>query len=420
MTATAAPEPAFELIATVDITKLPLTAEEGFVLSRMMSRRVTIKDLERETGMTPPMLKGHLESMMKKGAVMMHTGPAATAAATKPKDPYAGVIFSPGDLDDGRELTEEQKKRILFVELHLDDWNHYRLLELKRSAAAADVKAAYFKLSKEFHPDAYFRKDVGRYRERVDRIFRAMKAAYDVLSKPQHRAAYDDTLVGELSDDDIEELGKIADGKRRDQERVARLQRNESAMKARRLRWNPISQRLARARELYKLAEDARKAGKLDEAATHARLACTFDEALLVRAEPIFADADAARCALLIKRLQSALQYGEQGMENDIKKALDELTTKAETLKRPPLLLDVAKILLQQRQAQRAFRLAMMATEGDERSAPAWRIAAEAAILDEKWALGIRAAERWVALEPTSETAKTALKQAKARGAGEV
>ena len=37
----------FELIAGIDITKLPLTAEEGFVLSRMMSRRVSIPDLTR-------------------------------------------------------------------------------------------------------------------------------------------------------------------------------------------------------------------------------------------------------------------------------------------------------------------------------------------------------------------------------------
>ncbi len=414
-------DPQFELVATVDITKLPLTAEEGFVLSRMMSRRVTIRDLERETGMAPPTLKVHLESMMKKGAVTMHLGAAPTAApAAKPKDPYQGIIFSPADMADGRELSEEQKKRILFVEMHLDQWSHYRLLELKRTAPAGDVKSAYFRLSKEFHPDAFFRKDVGRYRERVDRIFRAMKAAYDVLSKPATRAAYDDTLVGELTDEDIEELARIADVKRREEERAARLARSEATRKAKRLKWNPISQRLARARELYKLAEDARKAGKFGEAATHARLACTFDEALVVRAEPIIAEADAARCAALLKKLQSALQYGDKTMEQDIKKAAEEVAQKAEPLKRPALLVDVARVLLQVNMPQRAFRLAQLATEADEKLVAGWKIAAEAAAREEKWALSGRAAERWLALEPNAEAAKQAVKQAKTKGGGKV
>jgi curved DNA-binding protein CbpA len=413
-------DPVFELIATADVTKLPLTAEEGFVLSRMMNRRVTIRDLERETGMTPPKLKTHLESMMKKGAVTMSMSMSSSSSSSpaKPKDPYQGIIFSPADMADGRELNEDQKKRILFFEMNLNEWSHYRLLELKRTAPPADVKSAYFRLSKEFHPDAYFRKDVGAYRDRVDRIFRAMKAAYDVLSKPATRAAYDDTLVGELTDEDIEELARIADVKRREEERVARLKRNEETRKAKRLRWNPISQRLARARELYKLAEESRKAGKFEEAATHARLACTYDEALLIRAESIIADADAARCALLVKRVQSALQYGDKSMEDDIKRAADEASQKAEALKRPGLLIDVGQLVLQVNLPQRAFRLAQLATEQDETLVAGWRLAADASAREEKWALSSRAAERWLALEPSSDAAKQALKRAKTKGTG--
>ncbi len=417
-----AADPTFELVATVDITTLPLSAEEGFVISRMMNRRVTIRELERETGMPPATIKAHLESMLKKGAVTMHGGssPAATMA-TKPKDPYEGVIFSPTDMADGREITEEQKKRILFVEMHLDQWSHYRLLEIKnRTASSADVKSAYFRLSKEFHPDTLFRKDVGRFRDRVDRIFRAMKAAYDVLSKPATRAAYDDTLVGELTDEDIEELARIADVQRRDADRLARLARNEATRKARRLRWNPISQRLARARELFALAEAARKAGRLDEAATHARLACTFDEALVVRAELIIADAEAARCAAMLRKVLSALQYGDKSMEQDIKKAAEEVAQRAEALKRPVLLIEVAKMLLQVQMPQRAFRLAQMVTEVDNTQVAAWKIAAEAAAREEKWALAGRAADRWLALEPGSDAAKQAVKAAKLKSAGKV
>jgi curved DNA-binding protein CbpA len=409
----------FELVAGIDITKLPLNAEEGFVLSRMMSRRVSIPDLNRETGISPTMLKTHLESMMKKGAVTLNAAPSAEKAPKR--DPYAGIIFSPADMADGRELSEEQKKRILFVEMHLDDWNHYKLLDLRRSASGGDIKAGYFKASKEFHPDTFFRKDIGKYAERVDRIFRAMKAAYDVLSRPVSRSAYDETLVGELSDEELEELSQIADVKKREVERQARLARAESARKASRLRWNPMTKRLAQAREMFRLAEDARKAGRIDEAATHARLACTYDEALKVRAEPILLEADALKTQTMVKRIHAALQYGDKSMEADIKRVAEEAAQIAEGSKRSGLLIEVAAVLLLAKMPQRAFRLATLATELDEKSAPAWKVVAEAAAQEEKWALAARAADRWLALEPQSGPAKAMVKAAKeGRGSGKV
>lgn len=411
----------FELVAGVDITKLPLNAEEGFVLSRMMSRRVSIPDLNRETGMSPATLKAHLESMMKKGAVTIIAAatPTAAAAAAKKKDPYDGVIFSPADLADGKELSEDQKKRILFVEMHLDDWNHYKLLGVKRSASGGDIKTGYFKASKEFHPDTFFRKDIGKYADRVDRIFRAMKAAYDVLSRPISRSAYDETLVGELSDEEFEELSQIADLKKREAERQARLARAADARKASRLRWNPMTKRLAQAREMYRLAEEARKAGRIEEAATHARLACTYDEALKVRAEPILLEADAHKTQVMIRRINAALQYGDKSMESDIKRVAEEAAQIAEGSKRPQLLIDVAVVLLAAKIPQRAFRLATLATELDDKSAAAWKVVAESAAQEEKWALAARAADRWLALEPQSAPAKALVKAAKeGRGSG--
>ena len=411
------PEARFELLPGVDVMKLPLTAEEGFLLSRLMGRQSSLADLTRETGLPAPQVKTLVESLVRKGAARptTTTATAPTATRAKPvKDPYEGMIFSPADMADGRELTEEQKKRILLVEAHLDDWNHYRLLDVKRTGSAADIKTGYFKVSKEFHPDTFFRKDIGKYAERVDRIFRAMKAAYDVLSKAPVRAAYDETLIGEITPEELEELAQIADVKRREIEHKARLERADAARKAARLRRNPIAEKLLKAREYFRLAEESRKANRLDEAATHARMACVYDESLKIRVEPLLLEADAARAATLVKKVNVALQYGDRSLEEEMLKLADQAADLAEALKRVPLLIEVATVLTKLPRGARAFRLASQASELDDKSIPAWRIIAETTAQEQKWALCARAAERWAVLEPTSPRPKELLKLAKA------
>lgn len=412
-------EASFEVLANVDITKLPLTPEEGFVVSRLVGRRRVVSDIANETGFSPGDVKRHLDSLVRKGAVAMVGRPKTDAEreVTNPRGrlPYDGMVFSPGDLADGPDLTDEQKRRILYVDANLGNWNHYRLLDLKRTATAIDVKGAYFKVSKEFHPDAFFRKNIGRYAERVDRIFRAMKAAYDVLSRHEMRSAYDDTLVADFTAEEIAELEAIADVKKREVERAARVARNDAARKAARLKWNPLAQRLARGAELFALAEAARKAGKLDEAVTQARLACSFDESLVVRAEGIYAEAEATKAQTLFRRLQNGLQFVDKDNQEDMLKAADVVAEQAERMRKVPFLLEVATVMQTMRRPQRAFRLANLAAELDPQSKAAWTIVAESAAQEGKWALAQRAADRWLALDPKATRPKEIIKQAKAR-----
>jgi len=63
------------------------------------------------------------------------------------------------------------------------DMDPYRILGLGRTAGAADIKAAYRRLSKSAHPDT------GGDRAAFERL----RAAYDVLRDPEARAHYDAT-----------------------------------------------------------------------------------------------------------------------------------------------------------------------------------------------------------------------------------
>ena len=63
-----------------------------------------------------------------------------------------------------------------------------------RTADVKAVKRAYFKLSKEFHPDRYFGRELGDYRDKLTKIFQAIKAAFELLSDKDRRAAYEDSV----------------------------------------------------------------------------------------------------------------------------------------------------------------------------------------------------------------------------------
>ncbi|MCL5278073.1 MAG: DnaJ domain-containing protein, partial [Deltaproteobacteria bacterium] len=57
------------------------------------------------------------------------------------------------------------------------------------------VKARFFELSKSFHPDRYFRKNIGRYGDMLTMIFKKISEAYDVLYDPRKKKWYDRELA---------------------------------------------------------------------------------------------------------------------------------------------------------------------------------------------------------------------------------
>ena len=75
-----------------------------------------------------------------------------------------------------------------------EDWDHYKLLGLKRKATVdkATLKQHYKRRAKEWHPDKHVDET-----EEYTQKFAKLKEAYDALSDPEQKQAYDETLEDE-------------------------------------------------------------------------------------------------------------------------------------------------------------------------------------------------------------------------------
>ena len=67
--------------------------------------------------------------------------------------------------------------------------SHYETLGVDRSSTTAEIKRAFFKKSREHHPD----KNVNNL-EHTDEEFKKVNAAYEVLRDPRQRSVYDSRL----------------------------------------------------------------------------------------------------------------------------------------------------------------------------------------------------------------------------------
>jgi hypothetical protein len=176
---------------------LTLGAEEGFVLSRV-DGKLTVAQICLLVPFDAEVTATILGQLAKVGAVDI---PGAELRPDAPPPPVIAppppvVVVPPPATTvaatqvEGLEISVDQARRIDDFFDSLASRDAFELLELPRTADKKEIKRAYFKMSTELHPDRFFGKNIGPYKERLSRIFQSIKAAYELLSDDARRSAY--------------------------------------------------------------------------------------------------------------------------------------------------------------------------------------------------------------------------------------
>jgi len=109
---------------------------------------------------------------------------------------YEGTPF-----DREVPLDETLKRELICLSAQLEALDHYEFFGIQRDASQNEIKMAYFRLSKRYHPDKQFGKDIGPFEEMLEDLFQRVTKAYRVLSDTESRDAYDEGLAERDADE---------------------------------------------------------------------------------------------------------------------------------------------------------------------------------------------------------------------------
>jgi tetratricopeptide (TPR) repeat protein len=177
----------------------------------------------------------------------------------------------------------------------------------------------------EFHPDRHFRRKVGSFAQRLDRIFKKIVEAYELLSDPATRAEIERSLAQAPPPRTAPEDPASADAASAPpvSSKRAALERLRSHFK---IPEKVLAERRFKARQFFQAAMVSAKKGHWNEAGASIRLAIAFDpwndeykggfsqvqaQVHQLRAEELLQEAEASLDA---KSLKAALQLLEEAL----------------------------------------------------------------------------------------------------------
>jgi tetratricopeptide (TPR) repeat protein len=100
----------------------------------------------------------------------------------------------------------ERRKYIRELWEKMQSQNYFEMIGLDQNASESDVKNAYFKLAKEYHPDARSEDDPQDLKDKLDEIFVKIRTAYRTLADKENREKYLEQLGLEAGDVDREKM----------------------------------------------------------------------------------------------------------------------------------------------------------------------------------------------------------------------
>lgn len=183
---------------------------------------------------------------------------AAVPLTEELKGPLRGLLTGAlkNNIVGGSNISEEVERFLAQADEEVD---HYRVLGVERSASSGDIRSAYLKLMKAFHPDNYFNRIEDELQTKLEIAYQKVVSAFDILADQKRRDAYDISLG---------HFAGAVDGSSEDVKRKrAELEEYRSKNAG----------RIRKAKDLWDAALEDEKAGRLKDARSKVKLAINFD-----------------------------------------------------------------------------------------------------------------------------------------------
>jgi len=192
------------------------TSEDYFVWSRL-DGHTSLKDIILMVGLGTDRAIGILRKLRWSGAVLLPGETPETVLirdardAPAPRrarpsmipivDPPSQPVALPMDLGsisveeahalaEAVDLQDTEKRRIILMMRLVSGGDYFALLGVTRGVDKKELKRAYFRVSKEFHPDRHYGQRLGSFGPWLHRIFESANEAFAVLANDRKRAAY--------------------------------------------------------------------------------------------------------------------------------------------------------------------------------------------------------------------------------------
>jgi tetratricopeptide (TPR) repeat protein len=77
----------------------------------------------------------------------------------------------------------------------MENQNYYETLGIQKGATREEIRRAYFRLAKDYHPDRHFQTGLEKHTPMLEALFRRITEAYDTLLEESKRNEYDAGLI---------------------------------------------------------------------------------------------------------------------------------------------------------------------------------------------------------------------------------
>ncbi len=269
------------LASGCDPTSLDLSPAEGFLLSRI-DGQTSWKLLREIGGLTPEQVDLCIEEWLMEGYIDIDGRPPRVKRRESaiPEKPKPKRTMLPGEIDESLidaslDIDEALQREILEVEQRLE-CDYFTLMGVGRDIDAKDLKKTYFALSKRFHPDRYFRKNLGDYADRLHTVFKAISEAYELLCDPASRKEIEASLADPYRVETFSDPGDPKASKSKAGKPLSPVERLRQRMRFK-VPEGVSDEKSAQGDDLYKAAQQSERMGRFGEAAANLRLAVAFN-----------------------------------------------------------------------------------------------------------------------------------------------